>query len=138
MIYNLTTIMPGRDPSHWLHRFDAEEWLRAADNELGRSEEALLRKQHRPGLAGARRAAGMAWNAVLVGSDDESYGRSYMDHLRALAADARVDEAVRAAAHALLEMPLATNVIPLGRGDTRMADCARVIVDEARRRVSAS
>jgi HEPN domain-containing protein len=138
MIYNLTITMPGRDPSHWLHRLDADEWLRAADNELVRAEDALVRKQHRPGLAGARRAAGMAWNAVLVGKDDERYGRSYMDHLRALAADDRVDEGVRGAARQLLEMPLATNIIPIGRGDTRMADCARVIVEEARRRITAS
>jgi HEPN domain-containing protein len=130
--------MPGRDPSHWLHRLDADEWLRAADNELVRAEDALLRKQHRPGVAGARRAAGMAWNAVLVGVEDESYGRSYMDHLRALAADERVDDQVRTAARQLLEVPLATNIIPLGRGDTRMADCARAIIVEARRRVSAS
>jgi len=130
--------MPGRDPTHWLHRFDAEEWLRAAANELTRAEEALLHKQQRPGVAGARRAAGMAWNAVLVAAEDEAYGRSYMDHLRALAKDERVAEPVRAAAEQLVDAPLATNVIPLGRGDTRFADAARVIFDEARRRVSAS
>jgi len=130
--------MPGRDPTHWLHRFDAEEWLRAAANELTRAEEALLHKQQRPGVAGARRAAGMAWNAVLVAVEDEAYGRSYMDHLRALAKDERVAEPVRAAAEQLVDAPLATNVIPLGRGDTRFADAARVIFDEARRRVSAS
>ena len=129
--------MPGRDPSHWLHRLDAVEWLHAADNELSRAEEALSRKQQRPGLAGARRAAGMAWNAVLVGAEDETYGRSYMDHLKALAADERAAEVVRAAARQLLEAPLATNLVPLGRGDTRMSDCARVIVAEARRRVGA-
>ena len=130
--------MPGRDPSHWLHRFDAEEWLRAAANELQRAEEALSHKQQRPGVAGARRAAGMAWNAVLVGAEDERYGRSYMDHLKALAVDERVDEAVRAAARQLVDAPLATNVIPLGRGDTRFAEAARVIAEEARRRVNAS
>ena len=130
--------MPGRDPSHWLHRFNAEEWLRAAANELARAEEALTHKQQRPGVAGARRAAGMAWNAVLVGAEDERYGRSYMDHLKALAGDERVPEAVRATAQQLVETPLATNVIPLGRGDTRFADAARVIAEEARRRVSAS
>ena len=130
--------MPGRDPTHWLHRFDAEEWLRAAANELTRAEEALLHKQQRPGVAGARRAAGMAWNAVLVAAEDEAYGRSYMDHLRALAKDERVAEPVRAAAEQLVGAPLQTNVIPLGRGDTRFADAARVIFDEARRRVSAS
>jgi HEPN domain-containing protein len=130
--------MPGRDPTHWLHRFDAAEWLRAAAKELARAEESLAHKQQRPGVAGARRAAGMAWNAVLVGAEDEAYGRSYMDHLHALAKDERAPEPVRAAAAMLVDAPLATNVIPLGRGDTRFADAARVIVDEARRRVSAS
>ena len=127
--------MPGRDPSHWLHRFDAGEWLRAAANELLRAEEALAHKQQRQGVAGTRRAAGMAWNAVLVGAEDEAYGRSYMDHLHALAADESEGEAVRAAARQLVAAPLSTNVIPLGRGDTRLADCARVLLDEARRRV---
>lgn len=130
--------MPGRDPSHWLHRLDAEEWLLAAQNELARAEDALGRRQHRSGVAGARRAAGMAWNAVLVQKDDAAYGRSYMDHLEAMARDERVPETVRAAAAQLLEAPLATDVIPLGKGDTRLAGMARLIVDEARRRVSAS
>ena len=130
--------MPGRDPSHWLHRLNAEEWLRAAVNELARAEEALAHKQQRQGVAGARRAAGMAWNAVLVGGEDETYGRSYMDHLKTLAGDERVAESMRAAARQLVEAPLQTNVIPLGRGDTRYADAARLILDEARRRVSAS
>jgi HEPN domain-containing protein len=127
--------MPGRNPSHWLHRLDAAEWLTAAANELARADEALAHKQTRPGVAGARRAAGMAWNAVLVGAEDEAYGRSYMDHLRALAADGEELEAMRDAARQLVEAPLATNVIPLGRGDTRLTDCARLILAEARRRV---
>jgi hypothetical protein len=133
--------MPGRDPNHWLHRLDAEEWLRAAENELARAEEALLHKQQRPGVAGARRAAGMAWNAIMVLLDEqaaERYGRSYMDHLRAVASDADEQESLRAAAQALLTAPLATNVIPIGKGDTRLASEARVFLDEARRRISAS
>jgi hypothetical protein len=130
--------MPGRDPTHWLHRFDAEEWLRAADNELRHAEEALMKKQQRPGVAQARRAAGMAWNAVLVVQANEAYGRSYMDHLHALAGDPHVPAPVRQAAAALLHAPLSTNVIPLGHGDTRLATEARCILDEARRRVSAA
>ena len=130
--------MPGRDPSHWLHRFDADEWLAAAENELKRAEQALLGKQQRPGVAGARRAAGMAWNAVLVCVEDEAYGRSYMDHLHALTKDERVADDVRAAAQHLLDAPLATNIVPLGKGDTRLATAARLIVEEARRRISAS
>jgi HEPN domain-containing protein len=127
--------MPGRDPTHWLHRFDAEEWLHAADNELRHAEDALAKKQQRAGVAQARRAAGMAWNAVLVACEDERYGRSYMEHLHALADDERVADDVRAAATALLAAPLATDVIPIGRGDTRLATAAQVIVAEARRRV---
>jgi HEPN domain-containing protein len=133
--------MPGRDPNHWLHRLDADEWLRAAEHELARAEEALLHKQQRPGVAGARRAAGMAWNAILVRLDEkeaERYGRSYMDHLRVIANDADESEALRAAAQALLTAPLTTNVIPIGRGDTRLASEARCFVDEARRRLTAS
>jgi hypothetical protein len=133
--------MPGRDPNHWLHRLDAEEWLRAAENELTRAEEALLHKQQRPGVAGARRAAGMAWNAWLVRLDEheaERYGRSYMDHLRVIAGDANENAPLRAAAQALLTAPLSTNVTPIGRGDTRLAGEARRLVDEARRRLTAS
>ena len=130
--------MPGRDPTHWLHRLDAGEWLRAADNELDRARTALLGKQQRAGVTGCRRAAGMAWNAVLVGGEDERYGRSYMDHLHALAKDAALDDATRAAADALVTAPLSTNVIPLGKGDTRLSDCAAAIVAAARQRVTTS
>jgi HEPN domain-containing protein len=130
--------MPGRDLTHWLHRLDAHEWLRAAENELRRAEEALLGKQQRPGVTQARRAAGMAWNAVLVLRENEAYGRSYMDHLRALSRDEAMPEAVRAAAAMLLQAPLVTNVIPIGRGDTRLSEQARVILEEARRRLEGS
>jgi HEPN domain-containing protein len=126
--------MPGRDLTHWLHRFDADEWLRAAENELRHAEDALSHKQQRSGVAQARRAAGMAWNAVLVGHEDEAYGRSYMDHLKALSRDEGIPEPVRAAAAALLTAPLQTNVIPIGRGDTRLSQQARLILEEARRR----
>ena len=61
--------------------------MQAAANELGTAEQSLLARQQRAGVAGARRAAGMAWNAVLVAAPDENYGRSYMDHLKALKDD---------------------------------------------------
>jgi HEPN domain-containing protein len=127
-----------RDIHHWLYRFTANEWLQAALNELARAEAALAQKHQRPGVAGARRAAGMAWNAVLVGAEDATYGRSYMEHLRALSGDERAPSEVRDAAQQLLTAPLSTDVVALGRGDTRLADCARLIVEEARRRVNAS
>jgi HEPN domain-containing protein len=130
--------MPGRDPDHWLHRLSAEEWLRAAENELHRAEQALAHKQQRAGVAGARRAAGMAWNAVLTVALDEKYGRSYMEHLHALAADASVPEPAREAARCLLAAPLAAEVVVLGRGDTSLARAAEAILRCARERVAPS
>jgi HEPN domain-containing protein len=125
-----------KDPDHWLYRLSAEEWLRAADKELRAAREALHRKLQRQGVAGARRAAGMAWNAVLVLALDESYGRSYMDHLKALSDDRAVPDAVRQAALALRQAPLATEVVQLGAGDTRLADAAHTILEHARQRVA--
>jgi HEPN domain-containing protein len=130
--------MPGSDPDHWLHRFTPEEWLRAADNELTRATQALRGKQQRMGVAGARRAAGMAWNAVLAVSPDDQYGRSYVDHLRALAQDATVPAPVRSAAEALVHAPLTSEIVQLGPGDTTLAEAARTILHHARDRVSPS
>ncbi|HZS39627.1 MAG TPA: hypothetical protein VFF06_22500 [Polyangia bacterium] len=129
--------MADRDPDHWLYRFSSEEWLRAAGKELERAESALRGKQQRMGVAGARRAAGMAWNAVLARAEDDAYrdayGRSYMEHLHALTRDAALPEPVRAAAEALVHAPLASAIVQLGPGDTRLADAARTIVEHARR-----
>jgi HEPN domain-containing protein len=127
--------MPGSDPDHWLYRFTVEEWLRAATLELTRAEEALRQKHQRQGVAGARRAAGMAWNAVLATQLDEKYGRSYMEHLKALASDSSVPEAVNRAAASLLGAPLGSDIVQLGPGDVSLAAAARVILDHARERV---
>ena len=63
--------MPGPDPAHWLHRLTAEEWLAAAATEIAHAEAALARRAFRPGVTHARRAAGMAWNAVLTRHPDD-------------------------------------------------------------------
>jgi hypothetical protein len=129
--------MPGRDPDHWLYRLTSDEWLRAAEHELVRATSSFQSRQQRGGVAGARRAAGMAWNAVLAETDppDAAYGRSYMDHLQALAADPTVPEAVRLAAKVLVEAPLTQQLLALGRPDLHVADAARTVVAHARDRV---
>ena len=128
--------MRGRDPEHWLYRFDTAEWLSAAHSELTRARAALEGKQHRAGVTQALRAAGMAWNAVLVATEDEhGYGRSYRDHLVALAADEATPMTVRAAARSIVEAPLTAQVVQLGRGDTTMAAMAEVVIAHARERV---
>jgi len=134
--------VPGRDPGHWLHRLDATEWLAAADAELAHAQDKLTQRSLRPGVTHARRAAGMAWNAVLVTAPapDESYGRSYMDHVVALArqegGDPTIPEEVRGAARLLRDTPAAPPpLITIGRPDLSALDAATAIVAFARTRV---
>jgi len=130
--------MPGSDPTHWLFRLDEGEWLAAADAELRHCQEALVRRAARPGVTHARRAAGMAWNAVLVLAADERYGRSYMEHVVALAADEDAPADARAAAALLRDTPPAPPaLVTIGKADTAPVDAARLIVALARARVAA-
>lgn len=141
--------MPGRDPTHWLHRLTPEEWLRAGMRELAVAKEALARHATRPALASARRAAGMGWNAVLAleESPDPKFGRSYADHLRALADGAPLDSSdatpipdeVRGAAKRLMEDPAAgpqkvVQIHTRGR-DARLYDAAETVLAEAWARI---
>jgi len=130
--------MPGSDPTHWLHRLTADEWLAAADVELRQAAEALSRRAARPGVTHARRAAGMAWNAVLALEPDDRFGRSYMEHVVALSADEAAPAEVRAAAQALREIPPAPpELITLGKPDVRAHEAAAAIIAHARARVTA-
>ncbi|HET6149506.1 MAG TPA: hypothetical protein VFH68_18360 [Polyangia bacterium] len=132
--------MTGPDPSHWLHRLTAEEWLAAADTELLHCEETLGRRAVRAGVTHARRAAGMAWNALLAlaRAPDAKFGRSYMDHVVALAGDDGAPEEIRAAARVLRETPAAPPaLIAIGKPDLTVLDQARRIVDHVRERVAA-
>lgn len=129
--------MPGPDPAHWLHRLTAEEWLAAAATEIGHAEAALARRAVRPGVTHARRAAGMAWNAVLVAQPDDRAGRSYMEHVVALSSDPKVPDEIRAAAQRLREIPArAPELITLGKPDLGPAHDARAIADYARQRLT--
>jgi hypothetical protein len=130
---------PPADPAtHWLHRLTPDQWLAAADTELCHGEQALARRAARPGVTHARRAAGMALNAVLALAEDARFGRSYMDHLVALASDDRAPEAVRDAAQRLRATPpSAPTLITLGKPDLSALDPARRIVAYAAERVAA-
>ncbi len=139
--------MPSPDPSHWLHRLTPAEWLDAADTELAFAAAALARRAFRPGVTHARRAAGMAWNAVLAATPDPAdatlarFGRSYMEHVAALATASDVPEPVRAAATLLRDTPPAPPaLVTLGKPDKpdlRPLDAARAIAAHARALTSA-
>jgi HEPN domain-containing protein len=123
----------GPDPAHWLHRLTVVEWLAAATAELAQAEAALARRATRPGITHARRAAGMAWNAVLIEHPDGRAGRSYMEHVVALAEDDALPVEVREAARRLRDTPpLPPPLVTLGRPDLAAAHAARVILEHAR------
>jgi hypothetical protein len=127
--------LAGTDPAHWLHRLSPAGWLAAADTELTHCQGALARRAVRPGVTHARRAAGMALNAILVLAPDDHFGRSYMDHVVALAGDAGASapDEVRAAALFLRDTPAAApELITLGRPDLRALEAATRIVQWAR------
>jgi len=129
--------MPGPDPSHWLHRLDAAEWLAAAETELQHCAETLGRRAYRPAVTHARRAAGMACNAILVGEEHPAWGRSYMDHVVALVEDEGAPEEVRAAARVLKETPAAApELVPLGKPDLRALEAAQRIAAWAREKIA--
>jgi hypothetical protein len=129
--------VPGTDPSHWLHRLTPDEWLAAAETELALAAAALARRAVRPGVTHARRAAGMAWNAVLAAApEDEAlvarFGRSYMEHVAALVTATDVPDKIHAAAALLRDTPPApAALITLGKPDLRALEAARAIVMHA-------
>jgi len=130
--------MPGPDPAHWLHRLTADEWLAAAATELDHCRETVERRAFRPGVTHARRAAGMAWNAVLALAEDPTFGRTYMEHVLALAKDTGAPDEVRAAAELLRDTPpLPPQLITLGKPDLRVLEAAQRIASYASERVAA-
>jgi hypothetical protein len=76
----------------------------------------------------------MGLNAALIVEPDESWGRTYVEHLQGLARDARVPEAVREASRAVLDAhPPGGDVISLRtpRGHKHVVEAARDVVAHA-------
>lgn len=101
----------------WLARFSAMQWVRAALKELAQAEAASHARDERAAVVGARRAAGMALNGPLRLRPNPAWGRTYVEHLAALARDGSAPEAVRRAAARLSATPLpgAERLVPLAR-----------------------
>jgi HEPN domain-containing protein len=124
-----------RDDTHWLLKLSPDEWIRAALGELRRAEAAFANRNARGGLAGARRAAGMALNAALIVEPNETWGRSYVDHLLAVAVDPSVPLQVRESCGRLTETPLpgqgALVTLRTTKHEERLLEAARDVVAHA-------
>jgi HEPN domain-containing protein len=126
-----------KDESHWLFKLTPDEWIRAAMGELRRAEAAYAQKNARAGLAGAKRAAGMALNGALIVEPEDAWGRSYVDHLAAIARGVgpSVPDRVREACRILGETPAPgpTSLVTLrtASGENRVLEAARDVVAHA-------
>lgn len=87
----------------WLSRLPPEGWIQQALTELGRAETRLAAHDRSAGVLGLQRAAGMALNGALSVSW-RSWGRTYIEHVRAVADDEGVPQAVRDAARLLIDI----------------------------------
>ena len=124
-----------RDDSHWLFKLSPDEWIRAALADLRRAEEAYRAKNARGGLAGAKRAAGMALNAALIVEPNALWGRTYVEHINAVSADAGVPARVREACRELIEttMPGQAQLVTLRvtSSERRVLEAARDVIAHA-------
>jgi HEPN domain-containing protein len=123
-----------RDPDHWLLRFSPDEWIRAALKELRRAQAAYDAGNARAGGAGVKRAAGMALNAALIVEPNDAWGRTYVEHVEALAKDEGVPGAVREACRAVLRVdPQTGGVVILRTPRTHEAtmEAARDVIAHA-------
>ncbi len=137
------------DPEHWLFRLSADEWLRAAAADLASGQSKV--SSRRAAITYARRAAGMALNGLLVAfgrvtgdvvGATRRWGRSYIDHLRALAAESdpaamHLPPSAPSACARLLEIPVVPpqGLVQLGAAPhvpaERSLELASMIIDAA-------
>ena len=89
----------------WLTRLSAEDWIRQGLSELQRAEARIAAHDRSAAVLGLRRAAGMALNGALS-VRWRAWGRTYIDHVAALADDADVPQSVRDAARLLNDVPV--------------------------------
>jgi HEPN domain-containing protein len=124
-----------RDEAHWLYKLSPDEWIRAGLSDLARAERAYQANDARAGLAGAKRAAGMALNGALIVEPNEGWGRSYVDHVTALGRDETVPERVRASCHELIgaALPGPAKLVTLrtSSAEHRVLEAARDVIAHA-------
>lgn len=118
----------------WLTRLPAEAWIRQGLTELQRAEARISAHDRSAAVLGLRRAAGMALNGALS-VRWRAWGRTYIDHVRAVADDADVPQSVRDAARLLNDVPVdkQPNVVRLTppSESTRWVEAAKTVMAHA-------
>jgi hypothetical protein len=123
-----------RDPGDWLRRFSPDEWISVALGELRRAEAAYARGDARGGSVGLKRAAGMALNAALLVKPNPSWGRTYIEHVRAVSEDPQTPQVVRSACQTVLDSkPPSPGIVNLRTpaGDQVALEAARDVIAHA-------
>ena len=118
----------------WLTRFSAQGWIERSLQELSLAQQAFANRSPSAAAAALKRAAGMALNGALRVVPREDWGRSYVEHLQALASDAAVPLVVADAARALLAFAPQPGSIVLLRSpaqDERLLEAARTVMAHA-------
>ena len=118
----------------WLTRFSAQGWIERSLQELSLAQQAFANRSPPAAAAALKRAAGMALNGALRIVPREDWGRSYVEHLQALASDAAVPRLVADAAQALLAFAPQPGSIVLLRSpaqDERLLEAARTVMAHA-------
>jgi HEPN domain-containing protein len=127
-----SAIEPEAQP--WLTRFSAQGWIERSLQELSLAQQAFASRATPAAAAALKRAAGMALNGALRIVPREDWGRSYVEHLRALSSDAAVPLAVADAARVLIEFaPQPGNIVLLRSParDERLLEAARTVMAHA-------
>jgi len=114
------------DDRSWLTRLGAAEWVRAGLAELARTSTSA---DPRALVAGAKRAAGMGLNGFLCVEFRPSWGRSYVEHLRAAAVDEAVPALVRERCARILEAEPPAGTIVQIRSKRAEAELAEAVKD---------
>ena len=122
-----------KDPNDWLKKLSPHEWIRAAMSELKQAEAAYARRNVRGAIVGCKRAAGMALNGALLVDPRPHWGRTYVEHVEALAKDDVPDGVKRACRDLLDAQPPGSSVVTLRTpaSDEKILEAARDVIAHA-------
>jgi hypothetical protein len=122
------------DATAFLSRYSAQGWIERSLRELALAEQAFAERQPATAAAAMKRAAGMALNGALRAVPRADWGRSYVDHLKAIAVDDSLPKAVSEAANSILQFapqPGTFVLLRSPRRDDQLLEATRTVMAHA-------